>query len=202
MNTLIERLIAAKSAITDANEQTKMALEIELGALAEQFAEAAETLQAEAQQLAKVVDRYENESQSDGGWRWTADKTLAERTARIVEHYQRMATRSVESAMNERKGIVSWLRAIAICAQAVSWAETHREKDARLRGMIEVIETSITRIQDMPSEYAYFDGGVDSWAKSDFPTRDMKRRILDQQAEIARLQKLVGENVTDACLRS
>lgn len=140
------------------------------------------------------IDLYEQQVQQDGGWRYGYDQSLADRLVRIVNHYTRMAAFAVETQQNERAGVVSWLRGIAINAQSVSWASTHHEKDARLRGLIEVIDTAITKIQEQNSDSGrYFDGGIDSWMRSDFPTRDLKRTILDQQAEIKRLKDLVGE---------
>jgi hypothetical protein len=149
--------------------------------------------------LENQIDLYEHQMQQAGGWRWTQDRTLTDRLARIVDHYTRMAARAVENQQNERNGMVSWLRGIAITAQSVSWASTHHEKDARLRGLIEVVETAITKIQQQDNDSShYFDGNVDSWMKSDFPTRDLKRRILDQQAEIERLKRLAGEEKPEA----
>lgn len=149
-------------------------------------------LRRDLRQLENQIDLYERQMQQNGGWRYSLDQTLTDRIARVVDHYTRMAARAAEKQQNERNGMVSWLRGIAITAQSVSWASTHHEKDARLRGLIEVIENSIAKIQNQDNDSShYFDGGVDSWMKSDFPTRDLKRRILDQQAEIARLRKLV-----------
>lgn len=144
--------------------------------------------------LENQIDLYEQRVQQDGGWRYGHDQSLADRLVRIVDHYTRLAAFAVETQQNERTGVVSWLRGIAINAQSVSWASTHHEKDARLRGLIEVIDTAITKIQEQNSDSGrYFDGGIDSWMRSDFPTRDLKRRILDQEAEIKRLKSLVGE---------
>lgn len=149
--------------------------------------------------LENQIDLYEHQMQQAGGWRYTQDQTLTDRVARVVDHYTRMAARAVEKQQNERNGMVSWLRGIAITAQSVSWASTHHEKDARLRGLIEVVETAITKIQQQDNDSShYFDGNIDSWMKSDFPTRDLKRRILDQQAEIERLKRLAGEEKPEA----
>lgn len=145
-------------------------------------------------QLQAMVDLFEKGMQETDGWIISSDRTLAERVRRCTDHYTRMAAQAVGDSHNFKNGVVSWLRGIAINAQSVTWASTHHEKDARLRGLIEVIETAITKIneQRFDDRLSSWNGVVDSWMKSDFPTREMRRRILDQEQEIKRLKQKAG----------
>ena len=153
------------------------------------------TLRKDLRQLEAMVDKFEAGMQEAGGWRYGYNQTLAERIQRCVDHYTRMAATAVSDAHSFKDGVVAWLRGIAINAQSVSWAATHHEKDARLRGLIEVVEGAITEInkQRLQDRLSAWNGVVDSWSKSDFPTREMRRKILDQEAEIKRLREKVGE---------
>lgn len=158
-----------------------------------------EARRKEWEQLEVLVDRFETAMQRDGGWRYGGDRTLAERVQRCVDHYTRLAADTVSKSMTFKEGMVSWMRGIAINAQAVSWAHTHHEKDARLRGLIEVIETAISQIDELrlDDRMTQWSGAVDSWLKSDFPTREMRNRILDMEQEIRRLKAKASEDVQD-----
>lgn len=152
-------------------------------------------LRKELRQLEAAIDAFERGMQETGGWRYGGHHTLADRVNRCADHYTRMAARAVSDSHTFKDSTVSWLRGVAINAQAVSWATTHHEKDARLRGLIEVIETAIAKIDELrvTDRLSSWNGVVDSWMKSDFPTREMRRRILDQQKEIERLKQKAGE---------
>ncbi len=147
-------------------------------------------LRKDIHQLEATVDAFENSMRETGGWTYSGDRTLTERLQRCINHYTRMAAEAVSAAHGFKDGTVSWLRGIAINAQAVSWGSTHHEKDARLRGLIEVIETAITKIdeQRFDDRLSRWNGAVDSWMRSDFPTREMRRRIFDLEAEVTRLK--------------
>lgn len=156
-------------------------------------------LRKDWRQLEAMVEAYELQMRATGGWTFTRDLMLAERVQRCMDHYTRMAAQAVGDAHGFKDGVVSWLRGIAINAQAVSWGSTHHEKDARLRGLIEVIETAIEKINTLRlnDRLSEWNGVVDSWMKSDFPTREMRRRILDQDEEIKRLRQKAGEPVPE-----
>lgn len=153
-------------------------------------------LRKDLRQLEAMVDAFEKSMQETGGWRYGSDNVFAARVQRCIDHYTRMAANAVGDAHEFKDSVVAWLRGMAISAQSVSWASTHHEKDARLRGLIEVIETAISNIneQRVTDRLSRWNGVVDSWQKSDFPTREMRRRILDQEEEIKRLKKQVGES--------
>lgn len=171
-----------------------------LGSVAHQSAEGLKSktgvaLRKDLRQLEALVEGFEKAMQETGGWRYGSDRDLAARVQRCIDHYTRMAAQAVSNAHGFKDGTVSWLRGIAINAQAVSWASTHHEKDARLRGLIEVVENAISKIDQarFDDHTSPWNGVVDSWMRSDFPTREMRRRIFDLEKEIERLRKQVGE---------
>lgn len=173
-----------------------------LGSVAHQSAEGLKEhnsgakLREGIRQLENIIEVFELGMRETGGWTYGSDRTLAERVQRCMDHYTRMAAQAVSDSHGFKDGTVSWLRGIAINAQAVSWGSTHHEKDARLRGLIEVIETAITKIDErrVDDRLSRWNGVVDSWQKSDFPTREMRRRIFDLEAEVNRLKKAAGES--------
>lgn len=155
-----------------------------------------EARRKEWDQLEALLARVAAEVQQSGGWRfYQQHEPVADRVQGYVDHYVRLASRSIAKTTAFKNGVIAWLRGIAINAQAVSWASTHHEKDARLRGLIEVIETAIKQLDELRLD-DHMEGWtdtVDTWLKSDFPTREMRRRILDLEAEIKRLRTKTGE---------
>lgn len=138
-----------------------------------------------------MLERRLADLQQDGGWRYASYVEVEEKVNHIIEYYVRMASLGVAKSTTFKNGVIAWLRGIAINAEAVSWAHTHHEKDARLRGLIEVIETAISKIDELRMEdhYSGWSAAVDAWMKSDFPTREMKRTIQRQELEIKHLRK-------------
>lgn len=176
-----------------------------LGAVSHKAADGLKTktgaaLRKDLRQLEALVQGFEKAMQETGGWRYGSDRDLAARVQRCIDHYTRMAAQAVSNAHGFKDGTVSWLRGIAINAQSVSWGGTHHEKDARLRGLIEVIETAIGKIDQarFDDRLSSWNGVVDSWMRSDFPTREMRRRILDLEARLKEFEAQKDDkHVTD-----
>lgn len=98
----------------------------------------------------------------------------------------------VTKALVER--MIAFLRGMEIVVMSVGDAGTHREKDARLRGLSDVIQRAINACTEF-----HFDFGVTNYRyvpdlfKSDFPVREHMQRIHDLEAEVTRLKIKAGE---------
>ena len=81
--------------------------------------------------------------------------------------------------------ILTYLRAVALVADTVGNAGTHKEKDARLRGLISQIESAIQRIRD---GYEYLltscHGGTPDLFRSDFPIQQYIKKCRELESEI------------------
>lgn len=164
-----------------------------LGSIAHKSAEALNesntgaALSQSRKQMVVAAERWEEEAQRDfGAWRYTGD-TLVERIGRVVNHYKRIAERSLHNADTFRRDMLTWMRAMAINADSVSWASTHREKDARLRGLVEVIEAACKKVEEIKADGYAWDGLKD-WQRSDYPTRDLTHQIQQMEQELKRLK--------------
>jgi hypothetical protein len=105
----------------------------------------------------------------------------------IIQHYKNFAAESASQTNTFRDDMLAWLRGMAINAESVSWAGTHREKDARLRGLVEVIEAAIKRVQEIRTYGYQWHTSLNGWMQSDYPVREYKQRIYELEAEIRRL---------------
>lgn len=113
----------------------------------------------------------------------------------LLDYYRNAGANSIASAKHLRDEIVIELRALAIVAEMAGNGSTHHEKNARLRGLTEIIEGAIERLHNIT-----FDAVRDHlWAReslfrSDYPTRHYVAEIQRLQSDVKRLQaKLDGK---------
>jgi hypothetical protein len=66
---------------------------------------------------------------------------------------------------------------------------THQEKGARLRGMIELLEGNIEKLQNAQLDFTRTYWHWEDAFKSDFPTRELVRRIHELESEVETLKK-------------
>lgn len=122
--------------------------------------------------------------------------TSAEKLRQIVGYYREVATESLAQAKAFRDDVVVQLRALSLVVDMTGSAHTHAEKGARLRGLSEILEESVTKLRDMR-----FDLQGGRWwpdvLRSDFPTHELIRKNRWQEDTIASLQaeirRLKGE---------
>lgn len=113
----------------------------------------------------------------------------AERVRTIVEHYRSTATQALENMKRHRDDEVVYLRAMAMILEMVGNASTHREKAARLRGCIELIESGITRLREMDFEIARTYHWMPDLFRSDYPVRKYMDELSELKRELEELKK-------------
>jgi len=146
-------------------------------------------LRQDIRRLQAMVKEFEEAARNNGNHYSYNDPTLHSRVQRVVDHYTRQAATTVSNARAFKDDILTWLRAMAINAESVSWAGTHQEKNARLRGLVEVIEQACKKVNELRVEERYsWDDNLGNWMRSDFPVREFKRRIYELEDENKRLK--------------
>jgi hypothetical protein len=117
---------------------------------------------------------------------------VADRIRFLVNHYRSQMVDALASAQEFRNTVVSQFRALAIVIATVGGAGTHREKDARLRGLDEIITASIDALNRMT-----FDAlGGTYWPdvfRSDFATRELLREKHQLRDEVKMLRQSLAE---------
>lgn len=96
---------------------------------------------------------------------------------------------------------VTYLQSFKMLCEMVGMAQTHGEKAARLRGMIQLIESSITKLRreqtdDILSNWQHF-----GWGFSDYPYQSildnydrLKRENEDLKIKVSSLENSKNEN--------
>lgn len=104
--------------------------------------------------------------------------TDVEKIAHIVNDYHDTAVRAMSDVKEFRDDLQVYLRAIALVLDMTANASTHREKNARLRGACELLESAIGKLRESSFEFMLGRHGMSADIfRSDYPTRHLVERI-------------------------
>jgi hypothetical protein len=119
--------------------------------------------------------------------------TLPDQLRGVLTEYQDVARNALSLSKDFRDRMVVNLKAMSIVLGMVASASTHREKDARLRGCIEITEKAVDQLLKEQFDIAVcqqprFDCIFDPF-RSDFPTRHFVDRIHELEEQVESLRK-------------
>lgn len=129
--------------------------------------------------------------------------TPAERLTLLVLYHRNKVADTLAGVRTFRDDLIVQFRALAIVIESAGNAQTHAEKNARLRGFSEIVEGAIARLR---AESFDFDrASYRQWPDlfhSDFPYRHYLERIHQLEQEVQELKKTPagrgeGENQGD-----
>lgn len=111
--------------------------------------------------------------------------TDEEKIAHIISDYHDAAVRAISDVKEFREDLQVYLRAIALVLDMTANASTHREKNARLRGACELIESAIAKLRESSIEFTLGRHGLSADIfRSDYPTRHFVERIHALEDEL------------------
>jgi hypothetical protein len=127
--------------------------------------------------------------------------TPAQLVKSVLREYEDKTTKAYSDVKHFRDDMLTYFRAMSLILTMTGEAATHAEKNARLRGAIELIETTVEKLRHQNLE-SLFD--IYRWPdlfRSDWPTRRLMERIhhLEQQLKDLRPDvQSTDETVSDA----
>lgn len=108
----------------------------------------------------------------------------------VIDHYRSLAVDALRRTKEFRDDVMIQLRALSLVVEMAGSASTHREKDARLRGVSELIEGAIGKLRkerfEITSSACW--GMFEDVFRSDYPTRELLGRIRELEAENRQLR--------------
>jgi|GEM_PF-4849715 len=115
--------------------------------------------------------------------------TPAEKVKGLLRLYEDKAISAIDSARRFRDDMHVYFRALIIVLDMTGNAATHAEKNARLRGAVELLErmSEQLRTRDLDIMFSHY-RWRDAFA-SDLPTRSLMDRIHELEAENAALKQ-------------
>lgn len=115
--------------------------------------------------------------------------SVVQRIEAVLRHYESQSVRALSTSKRFRDDVLVTFRALALIADMTGNAGTHAEKNARLRGMGELLEAAVKKLGDMAIEFADDYWHYDDIFRSDYPVRHYKERIYELEREVERLRK-------------
>lgn len=151
--------------------------------------EAGRQLRSDVREIERVVKEFEGKETNH--WRM-GDEPLSKRVLALVSFYQRTAAQSLSDSRAFLDDVLTWLRSFGMVVEMAGNAGTHAEKNARLRGLSELLESAAHKLQNSRVEFGYrWYEHVDVF-KTDYPVRHFVERIHELEHQLKQLQPQNG----------
>lgn len=114
----------------------------------------------------------------------------------LMDQYERTAADAILDAQQFQADLTNWLQGLALCAEMVSNGQTHAEKNARMRGLVELIGSALSKIREYDWKLSHHNRRgyrPDDLFDNDYPVRHFKDRAERAERELADLKKRLGE---------
>lgn len=121
--------------------------------------------------------------------------TPAERVKAILREYEDKTTKAYSDVKAFRDDMLIYFRALSLVLTMTGEAATHAEKNARLRGAIELLESGVKQMRDQHLESLFSTYRWNDVFSSDWPTRRLMERIHDLEQQIKDTQPITPSEV-------
>ena len=120
--------------------------------------------------------------------------TLAERIESLFHWQHHDLENSLGHLERFTSDLIIWIKSLETVAESVALAETHTEKNARIRGLIEVISITVNKLRQANFDFTsgHYWRAPDAF-RADSPTRQFVKQLREKDAEIKRLKIKAGE---------
>lgn len=106
--------------------------------------------------------------------------------------------RQTRAALAEKRQMIEdalvYFRSVVMIAESIGMAGTHAEKSARLRGLIELLNSAITKLRNQQQESLLNNWDSFHWGYSDYPYRRILEKFNDMYRENKGMKKILEEN--------
>jgi hypothetical protein len=115
--------------------------------------------------------------------------SLLDQVAHVVETAERGSRTAIADKRKLIEDALVYFRSVILIAESIGMAATHAEKAARLRGLIELLNSAISKLRNDQQEHLLQNWESFSWGYSDYPYH----RILEKYSELERQNKQMKE---------
>lgn len=101
----------------------------------------------------------------------------------VIQDYQHSAELALSAAADFREEVLRWFCGLRIVADSVANAGTHSEKNARLRGLTEILDSASEKLRKMHFDITLGSAWPDVF-RTDYPTRHFLERIRELESQV------------------
>lgn len=120
--------------------------------------------------------------------------TLIEQAAVLISHGQRQAAGAQAEKMQVIDDMKAYVRGMCMCAEMVAIAGTHGEKAARLRGMIEFMNSTSEKLNKGYEDELLAGWRFNTYGNSSLPYQGILRKFDELRRENEELKKKLNPN--------
>jgi hypothetical protein len=134
-------------------------------------------------EIQKLIAEHQNKQNHHQGF-----GTPAQRVKAILREYEDKTVKAYSGVKHFRDDMLTYFRALSLVLTMTGNAGTHAEKNARLRGAIELLESAVEKLRHQHLEDLF---SIYHWPdvfRSDYPTRSLMERIHDLERQVKDLQ--------------
>ena len=117
----------------------------------------------------------------------------ADKVAQIIRHYERCAADAIGARKQMIEDTLVYFRSVVLITESIGLAGTHAEKAARLRGLIELLQSAITKLKQEKEESLLNNWSWYSWDFSTFPYENILRRFDELKRENESLKESLAK---------
>jgi hypothetical protein len=133
------------------------------------------------------------EAQRDKLQLWERDGNTVDTLRRVFDRYERNASEQYNGVTSFRDRVVTELTAMRLYVTSCMNGATHREKDARLRGLEEIIEQGISRLHNIHRDLFSWSRWPESIFSSNTSEARLQRQVWEMEKQIADYRKQFGK---------
>lgn len=148
----------------------------------------------EMEEIEKIIKRFESDEQ------YHHSGSVSYKVKQLLGTYQNRTAQAIADKKSLMDDCVIYFRSIAMLIESASMGTTHRDKEARLSGLIELVENTLQKFQNGQTDQLLNSTRYFSFNMSDYPYRAALRRLRRENAELREQtgQKSLAEDETDA----
>lgn len=126
----------------------------------------------------------------------------SEKIKALLSHYKDKSAEEIGKRKQLIEDALVYFRSVVMITESIGMAGTHAEKSARLRGLIELLNSAISKLRAEQSDSLLNNWESYSWSYSDYPYRAMLESMNRLKAQNEYLKAKLPEENKDNILDS
>lgn len=118
----------------------------------------------------------------------------AEKIASILNDYERTAASEIAKRKQLTEHTLVYFQSVAMLCESVGMASTHAEKSARLRGLIELLNSAIGKLREEQTDNLLENWRSFSWGFGTYPYQSIMRKYDELKQENEYLKAKLSPN--------
>jgi hypothetical protein len=111
-----------------------------------------------------------------------------------IRHYEREAANAVAEKLDMTDNTLTYFRAAVMLVESASMGATHTEKNARLRGLTDLLNHTIEKLKRQKTENLLNHSGYFSWDMATYPYQSVINKCNELERENKELKAAQGKS--------